>query len=101
MIVHRRIIGDSPPHYGGKKAVATVMPWHEGECALRYEANGSKHAVRFATYKVARTAAIQAIFSPGHEIDHVCVTAVDPTDHSAPLYQSAKAWLAKHETTAA
>lgn len=100
-MIYRRIIGDSPPHYGGKKAVATVMPWHQGECALHYEANGSKHSVRFATYSVARTAAIQAIFSQEHEIDHVLVTAVNPVDLSAPFYPTARAWLAKHEITAA
>jgi len=77
------------------------MPWHQGECALQYEANGLKHSVRFATYKVARTAAIQAIFSPEYEIDRVCVTAVDPTDLSAPFYQTAKAWLANYEVTTA
>lgn len=89
----RRIIGESPPCYGGKIAEAYVKPCHEGECSLWYELWGVKQCVRFISYPVARTAAIRAIFSPDNGIDFVSVRDSTTRDSMAPLYKSAQEWL--------
>lgn len=96
-VTGRRIIGDSPPQFGGKKAVSLVMPWHKGECSLSYEVDGINRRVRFRCYKTARTAAIQAIFSTKHDINNVCVESVSQDCSQAPLFNTAEDWLAEHE----
>lgn len=60
---------------------------------LRYELNEVKQCVRFINYPVARTAAIQAIFSADNGIDRVCITETTCFDVAAPPYTSARAWL--------
>lgn len=100
-VIGRRIIGDSPPQFGGKKAVSLVMPWHKGECSLSYEFDGINRRVRFCCYKTARTAAIQAIFSAKHGINNVCVEPVSQEFSKTPLFNTAKDWLAEHEAKTA
>lgn len=95
----RRIIGDSPPHYGGKQAFATVKPCHEGFCDLLYESDGKERVARFANYEVARTAATLAIFSVDAEIKNVCVTAANRKDSTVQIYQSAKTWFSHHKSS--
>lgn len=95
----RRIIGDSPPRYGGKKAFSTVQPCHEGLCDLLYETEGNERIARFVNYQVARTAAIQAIFSIEAEINNVCVTAAMAKDSTVQIYQSAKTWFSHHKSS--
>jgi len=90
--IRRRIIGESPPRYGGKRAYSTVTPCHSGGCQLRYTLGGKDAYARFPNYTVARTAAIRAVFSAVNDIDGVCVSS-DNGNVKAPVFQNAADWL--------
>lgn len=97
----RRIIGESPPLYGGKTAYSAVMPNHTGECVLRYRENGCLRSIRLRNYQIARTAAIRAIFTADNDIDDVWVLPVTSADLKHPFFESALAWLANSKVQAA
>jgi hypothetical protein len=88
----RRIIGESPPHLGGKKAYSEILPSHTGKCRVRYRSDKGENFACFPSYGIARTAAIRAIFSQNHTVDGVCLIHVDEKAET-PTYSNAVDWL--------
>jgi len=90
-MLFRRIIGESPPQYGGKVAYATIGPNHVGCCALLYSLGNESKRVEFASYRIALTAATLAIFCVDTRLAQIKV--VDNDGEGAASFPSAKEWF--------
>lgn len=91
----KKIIGESPPHYGGKKAYSTIGPAHEGPCLLHYTFAGKAETDAFASYRVAMAAATRAIFTTSIDFSQVLVTEPCPQRHTPHYFVDADCWLSE------
>lgn len=91
--LERKIIGESPPRYGGKKAYSTIGPAHEGSCLLHYSIAGKAETDAFASYRVAMAAATRAIFCTAVDFSQVLLTGPCPQKNTQPYFEDADCWL--------
>lgn len=90
-----KIIGESPPRFGGKKAYSTIGPTHEGTCLLHYSFAGKSEADAFASYRVAMSAATRAIFCTDLDFSQVLISEAFDQKQTPTYFVDAESWLSE------